>query len=257
MNIQTHTSGENLVLQYAMLVYTSGKAGWDRRTHVTKHPVSMVGQKPVIRRGVSLTDRDYALFVESILTTSKKSPIAWSNPNVLCDSNDRLIWWRPPTKQSMFFNVDNAACAPFTGDGVFATPGLIFMVKDNNLYIYAVKGSDRPTPETKLYQAPFLNVWGSGRVCVGNATRPNQEQARDLLAWERMFFGSRFTHPNFTEKDRLTKGICPGRFWRQQIKKPRAKFPEMVLVDINWSAQDLFAVDFASRAEALKAQGEF
>ena len=146
----------------------------------------------------------------------------------------------------------------FDGRGVVPCPGLIFMASERDMYVYAFKGTDAPSRETKLYQAPFFNVWSRGKVCVGNADVPKEDRSDDPDAWERMFFGSHFTHPNFTQNDRLTVGVNPAHFWKAQLKKPSAKFPEQVLFDLGLTVDDLMQVDLRARLEAVpRATGEF
>jgi PRTRC genetic system protein B len=99
-------------------------------------------------------------------------------------------------------------------------------------------------------------VWSDGKVCSGNATLPEEDQRNDRDAWERFFFGSHFTHPNFSQKDRLTLGVEPCAFWQKQLNRPTKAFPESVLVDINLTVNDLLALDFYERPH-VRALGEF
>jgi PRTRC genetic system protein B len=74
-------------------------------------------------------------------------------------------------------------------------------------------------------------VWGRGQVCVGNSALPGEEAKDDPSAWTAAFFGSHFTHPNFTEADRLMKGSDPCTFWKRHLTSGAKSFPEAVLVE--------------------------
>lgn len=169
-----------------------------------------------------------------------------------------MIWWSPPQRRSLFFKKSTHNPETFDGRGVCPCPGLVLMAAERDMYVYAFKGSDAPSRQTKLYQAPFFNVWSRGKVCVGSADAPKDDRRDDPDAWERMFFGSHFTHPNFTQKDRLTVGVNPAHFWKAQVDKPDTEFPEKVLCDLGMTVDDLMQVDLRARLEAVpRATGEF
>ena len=75
-------------------------------------------------------------------------------------------------------------------------PNLIFQVKGSELNVYAYK-LDRGL-KTKIYYAPFHNVYNDGRVCMGNAKIDwNITDLSELIIHiESMFFNSKFTHLN-------------------------------------------------------------
>ena len=75
-------------------------------------------------------------------------------------------------------------------------PNLIFQVKNGELYVYAYK-LDRGL-KTKIYYAPFHNIYNDGKVCMGNAKiNWNISDLEELIIHiEKMFFNSKFTHLN-------------------------------------------------------------
>lgn len=252
MDFKVNSVGADYKLAHALLVYQSSQDG---RAYVTKHPVALSEGRPVVRPGRPLTEGDFKDLVEG-LKPKDRPAIQWQDPRVLAKGMGRMIWWTAPTKRAMFFKESTFASGTFEGNAVCPNQGLIFMSTDTELYVFAFRGDGAPTQETHLCQAPFFNVWSQGKVCVGNARVPNDDQKGDPSAWERFFFGSLFTHPNFTEKDRLTKGVSPVKFWQSQVKKPTNAFPEKVLVDINIKVADLLKLDFFERKH-VRAQGEF
>ena len=62
---------------------------------------------------------------------------------------------------------------------------------NGKLYIYALMTDQRPTLSTKLYRAPFFNIYGDGNVCLGTAKIGKQKaKTYELEAerYERGFF---------------------------------------------------------------------
>lgn len=252
MKFEVTSLGETYTLTHALLVY---QAAGSQGTYATKHPVQMIDGKPMIRPGSPMTEGDYKELIEG-LRPKDRPGIEWNDPNILARGMSRLIWWTSPRKRAMFFKASPHAAKKVEGKNACPTPGLVFMAGPRTLHVFAFKGEQAPTRQTRLYQAPFFNVWSDGKVCVGNAPLPAEDQRGDLAAWERFFFGSNFTHPNFGQKDRLTLGIEPCAFWERQLKRPTKTFPERVLVDINLTVNDLLALDFYERPH-VRAQGEF
>lgn len=254
MKLEVSNEGDSYQLTAAVLIYTNPH---QRHAFATKHEVAMFASRPMIRPGTPFTEEDYKVLVQA-MAPAEQPRMLWHDPRLLAKGLGRIVWWSPPKMRSLFFKKSGHNGGTFDGRGTCPTPGLVFMATERDLYIYAFKGASAPTPETKLYQAPFFNVWSRGQVCVGNAARPQIERRDDLDAWDRMFFGSHFTHPNFTQKDRLTIGADPAVFWKAQIEKPDSEFPEKVLYDLKLRVSDLVQVDYTTRLEAIpKAKGEF
>ena len=81
------------------------------------------------------------------------------------------------------------------GDGMFHVPGVIYIIKNERMDIFAYKGK-KPDGRTPLYLAPFFNVTG-GSVCLGNSTleKPESLDFHTLVEyWEKRFWLSEFSH---------------------------------------------------------------
>lgn len=108
-----------------------------------------------------------------------------------CDTrlgNTTLVWYNPPEKRKLYFT-KNAGI----NDGEMIVPGLLYVVKNNRLALYAFKGQK---PKKKLYMAPFMNV-DSTHVCLGTAKvrKPEDRTFENMIAyWEKMFWQSEFGH---------------------------------------------------------------
>lgn len=254
MKLDLKNSGDNYQLSAAVLIYTNPHT---RHAFATKHEVASREGRPIVRPGSPFTEQDYQSLVRA-LAPAEQPRMQWHDPRLLARGLGRMIWWTAPCKRSLFFKKSAHNSESFDGRGVCPCPGLVFMTVGREMYVYAFKGSEAPTPKTCLYQAPFFNVWSRGQVCIGNADVPKEDRADDPNAWERMFFGSHFTHPNFTQKDRLTVGANPAHFWKAQVETPDAEFPEKVLYELDLTIEDLLQVDLRGRLERVpRATGEF
>lgn len=256
MKVEVGNQGQSYSMTAAVLIYTDTGS---RHAFATRHFVDIEGGQPRIKPGTPLSVADYISLVRAL--SPKDAPgMRWNDTRILASGLGRLIWWTPPQKRSMFFSKSSANTSTFSGNGCAALPGLVFMATTAPaaLYVYAFRGADVPTAETQLCQAPLFNVWSRGKVCQGNALFPKDAEAQNPDPWMQGFFGSRFSHPNFTQKDRLILGMDPTDFWKTHLASGADVFPEERLVDIPLTVGDLAALDYAARLEKIKrADGEF
>lgn len=105
-----------------------------------------------------------------------------------------MAWYNPPMKRPMYFSKDLEI-----SDGTMWLPGLIFHCGKDGLSVIAFTGS-KPNPEHHWYQPPFFNTSSNhGLICMGSAVfkMPKDPTYTKIQAeWERLFFGSVFTHLN-------------------------------------------------------------
>jgi len=173
-------------------------------------PVSKTG---LVKMMQTLVPEDYA-------------PAELLGEHILAKGADHLAWYCKPQRRQVWFKNKEI------GMNVNANtdhPALLFIVGKEGWYVFAIKGSERPTADTPLYVAPYLNVWKGGHICTGNIETPKGVMKFSTEAWEEAFFRSYFTHPNQHEKGALTKyrgGIFT--LWRA-LMKGRA-FPTESLV---------------------------
>ena len=170
--------------------------------------------------------------VEGLLAMYKKlmpeiKPFGFLSEKILSFGNNYLVWWHPPQTHRLWFACEKLG----QKNALVPCPGLVFVVYKNIRSVFALKGSKRPTPQTKLYQAPFFNVYGDGRVCEGTSGIPDSISVGSIEQWESSFFDSRFTHPNVHHKNQLVlwkKGVFS--FWKIMLSGKIKKFPRKVLV---------------------------
>ncbi|RZJ90139.1 MAG: PRTRC system protein B [Chryseobacterium sp.] len=140
------------------------------------------------------------------------------------------IWYTPEMRKHLIFKRDLGI-----SNGEANLPPLLWKASKNGLSIWALANNDRPNLETKLYQAPFFNLYSDGRVCMGNVDIKfslSIDLDQFMLHWEKLCFGSAFSH--------LLQGISPVKcnivqLWQQQIgtekpfpQKQLKRFPKLL-----------------------------
>lgn len=242
-------------LHQAVLIYRAVETdsiGQRRSTggaYATVHPVAKGKHGPELGAGAPATKEACADLARALGAASTLS--GFIPPRLLFLGARTLAWWRPPSLTTMHFNAEKSPAGDQQDDGAQAKmlgkrggrapqPGLVFAVTPGDWYVYAVPGQDRPSAGTKIFRAPYFNVWASGRVCTGNVKLPETLSPAALEAYERAFFGSEFTHPNVHGRERLVNHAAgPYAFWRDMLdKKPldgdlEPVFPSAALVSTN------------------------
>ena len=220
----------NVVLLYAK------KTGYNssQLCFASIHEVETHNGTPRIKPGMAVAKN---ALVEALkqLTPDEYVQAELLADNVLAKGHDHLVWYMKPQKRQVWFKCKELGNVSAKTE----QPGLVFVVEQNQWHVFAIKGNERPTPETPLYVAPYFNVWEGGHICIGNVDLPKGEMKHNTAAWEECFFRSYFTHPNVHDKGGLTKyrgGIFA--LWRS-LMKGRA-FPVTSLVPADETLSDVF-----------------
>lgn len=223
-----HTPTDNVLeLDQAVLLY-HGRSG---SALATVHEVMTVDGAPVIGAGRAMTAQAARELAAALLQRAAHG--GFLPETVLYLQGDLLVWWVPPARRHLAFRVGAEQAEVFGGRERGETvpqPGLVFAAASNVWRVWAVKGQSRPTPQTPLYQAPYFNVDGQGRICQGNVPVPNGTTVEKISAWNDAFLRSYFTHPNVTGKLLRYRGGAYA-FWRDMLDGRFTRFPERVLVD--------------------------
>jgi PRTRC genetic system protein B len=210
-------------LHKALLIYTGN--GEDRgNAFVTLHDVT--GERPPVLGPAQTLTQDFLFDLASKMY--KDVSVEILPENILARTSDVLMWWTPAKTRPMFFGTrDESVLASLSGK-VFPHPALVFVASGRCLAVRALRTSERPTERTKLYVAPYWNVYPEGGVCLGSAPAPKVSNVAAIKQWERAFFTSNFTHPNGSQKLTNHKGGFAG-MWASL--PGRKSFPERQLVD--------------------------
>jgi PRTRC genetic system protein B len=215
-----------LTLDAAVLIYRGAQGS----ALATLHEVHQVQGEAVIGAGQPMTPRKALELSRALL--KRVAHGGFLPGNVLYMDGDVMVWWQPPARRHVAFRVDDSHADLLGGKERGETtphPGLVFAAASRVWSVWAVKGRERPTSQTLLYQAPYFNVNAQGQICQGSVPRPDGTTIEKIGAWNDAFFRSYFAHPNVSGK--LVK--YPGGayvFWRDMLDGRFGRFPERVLV---------------------------
>ena len=149
---------------------------------------------PELGTGRPATDESITALARDLL--GQKSP-GLVPARTLAISDGGLAWYVPAGHREMHFQTSHEGLQSVSGK-TFPHPGLVFLAQARAgrraLSVWAFRRRGRPRPDTALYQAPFLNVSGDGRVCLGSTSAPHSVMPSDAAAWTTAFFASSFTH---------------------------------------------------------------
>ncbi|SED33392.1 PRTRC system protein B [Pseudomonas saponiphila] len=198
----------------AMLVHQHCET---KNVDITTHPILPVdgGQFTLgAGRAMTLADKDALI---AILLNEQPEPEFLDDSLLVC-SRSTIVWYRKPAIVDIPFH-DGVVKAPI--------PGLIFIaMAGENLRCFAFKGRSRPTPETRLFYAPFGNVYSGGTFCTGNAHVPATILRSNIPAWENFVLGATNTHAGtihpVTEVDSI--GALMG-FYQSLVAAGKQQFP--------------------------------
>jgi PRTRC genetic system protein B len=143
------------------------------------------------------------------------------------------VWSTPPQEVPLFF-----ASALGIPSGRGKVPAMVWKADRNELMVYALKGNKKPDSRTKLFHAPFFNIYNDGRVCMGTVRINITESARleDFTGqWESYFWNSYFSHL-MSDFNPVTENIV--QLWQAQVSTGKP-FPTQILKPTNFTLQNL------------------
>ncbi|MBL8434004.1 MAG: PRTRC system protein B [Zoogloea sp.] len=214
-------------LRRAVLIYDGHQGG----ALATVHDIEDVDGEPVIGAGQAMTPRAAMELARTLLKRAAHG--GFLPETVLYVDGDLIVWWVPPARRHIvFLTPDRAEQMGGAERGeVVPHPGLVFAASSRLWRVWAVRGRNRPTPATPLYQAPYFNVDVRGNICRGNVPVPEGTTVEKIEVWNDAFLRSYFTHPNGPGKLVRYRGGAYA-FWRDMLDGRFRRFPERVLVDV-------------------------
>ena len=241
MSFDLHDNSTVSTLSSAILLYGSRHGGG--ASFATIHPVTVDEENgAVIGAGRPFDEKALKQLAADLVSTMQvKSGILPTN--VLSVGGSHIMWWSPPRRHTYFFdtrtriNSDDSGVSVGKRCGEAFGPGLIFLVKDGEMRLFAVKGKERPEAKTPLFHAPLMNVYEDGRLCTGSMNKPDSTLADSIAEWEQSFWDAAFSHPNHAKAVNYKGGLhalsidlLDGKF---------RKYPELVLRSMKMTLQDV------------------
>jgi len=206
--------GGAMKLTKGVLIYEDGSAATASIHDMAPDPTSGV---PIMMPGQPLTADSLTAIMTKIAGTEKKTrslvPI-----NLLCAEAGRLIWHVPAVRRVIFFKTSDKALNDDLNGKMVLHPALLFVAENKRQLVFALHSDERPDVKTKLYHAPYLNMYDSGAVCAG-ARPPRGYNASDIPAWERLFFDTNFSHTNRDMRKLTTHPKGHNGLWRELARQ--------------------------------------
>lgn len=139
-------------------------------------------------------------------------------------SQDGLVIWYTKGQQRKMFFVD----ALEIPSGNAFVPAMLWVATNRTLSVFALKSDRRPNENTLLCNAPFFNLYATGKVCMGTVhidIKKSDSLEDFTAAWEHYFFNSYFSH--LLDNHQPVSGNCVS-LWKKLVKTGAA-FPCEVL----------------------------
>jgi len=222
---------EDFVPAAAIIVYQQGDSN---QNYLESRKIKKSSNGYQMLEGVPLTKKLLAELLEKIDPVAlektyckgllPKNLLAFNNEN----AEPTVIWYIKASERNLSFT--KGLCK----DGLMKLPALVFRLKGTNLSVWAIK-TNNPNEDTILYDAPFHNVYGGGKVCMGNAKVNNSKEVSKIMkTWEDAFFQSKFSHLN--RESPIVGNLTT--FINRQIKG-KLPFDKNVLIATNKTIGDL------------------
>jgi len=162
-------------------------------------------------------------------------------PNMLFaydeDATVVCCWWEPSKRRVISHRMNEKREEDsFTA----TTPHMLFLVYGDTLYVYAMKKQPKRdedgTLSFQLCNAPFWNVSGDGRVCLGTAKISMTEKVDFtwiMQEYSRAFWGSYFTAEHGIPRPKRWRGTLI-QFWNLMEKRSGIKgYPSILLIPLS------------------------
>jgi PRTRC genetic system protein B len=150
-------------------------------------------------------------------------------------ANGYAVWYTPPQQVKLFF-IDGLNIP----SGKYQVPALLWKANREHLSIFALKGKAKPTLTSKLYHAPFLNIYSGGSVCMGTVNidiNPDTALEDFIGKWQDYFFDSNFSHSINGNSNTRTNTT---ELWRSLAGSDKP-FPQVQLIPTGYNLKQILS----------------
>lgn len=162
------TINKTLLPKRVIIIYEDKK---ESIFYLENRDIEVVNEKMVFMAPVPLSD-DVMQNISKSYVKSNTIDIGFDSiiPSHILHGSNKLgktvvIWYRPAMKRSLNFSRQDLKKAANDVE----VPATLYVVLNKDLYVFALMTNERPDRNTKLYGAPFFNIYHDGRVCLGTA----------------------------------------------------------------------------------------
>lgn len=165
-----------------------------------------------------------------------------------------MLWWLPAAQRPLFFKTSDTAFNDALRGKPVAHPPLLLLAKPGSLSVYALGENQRPTASTRVYEAPYFNLYADGHMCRGNVPLPEALDPADLERWEALLFETNFTHSNAGKRTRFKAGH--NALWKHLARYPNAPFRAEWLLPMVGEKDRPVTVEDVLQGKLGKGRGE-
>lgn len=211
----------------AILLYQNGNSV----RYGSYHEVKSTGKDLTIGAGTPLSKRRIISAIRDLAGGEHED--VFVSDNVVAKASGLIAWWRPAQNTRLWFHcagLDEARGKKPTAKPTSATvpvPPLLFAAYQGMLFVFALAVNERPTANAALMFSPFMNIYEDGNMCSGSVKLPSECTSSSIPAWEKAFFGSKFSHFNGADHFKYTGGRM--QFAADWVDGKFAEFPMDVL----------------------------
>jgi PRTRC genetic system protein B len=170
-------------------------------------------------------------------------------PEVIAWSRNEVVWFEKSRTRPIYFNAPEPKrrfLNKISGKNVI-WPNLVFKISRNHISCWAVKSRAKPNQETKLYNAPFTNIFTDHRFCPPNEFHEIHEE--NMIDFARkavdVFFRGHFSHLYGDMLNSITYPRGRDRFWEKMVKDLEqgkcTSFPNRYLVSSNMKLRSILS----------------
>jgi len=128
---------------------------------------------------------------------------------------DNILCYEPavPGRYICWYEKARQRNVKFHREGVYYAwmPATLYFVRNEELYIYALKSNSRPTLRTQLYKMPLPNLKNEAQFCWGNVNTKkmiaDKTIDQEMDVWTGVVWNSQFDYYNGTEYMKIIKEL--------------------------------------------------
>lgn len=212
----------------ALIIY-EGKKTYNQEYYIESREIKSVGGKYHMTSPIPLSENTLKDIAKSYMQkNSAEIHHGFISEHILYGKSDPgklvMIWYRPSAKRVLNFS----AGLKIKGKSEVTVPATIYVLLNSKLYIYALGSDKRPDAETKIFNAPYFNIYEDGNVCLGSAQIGKHKADTyegEAERFERAFYLAEQNHGQNKDQSKTD----PEKLWTSLIKNKKP-FPITELI---------------------------
>jgi PRTRC genetic system protein B len=226
-------AGGMLVPKTAVIIYSEKRSTYAPNYYLECAEIKKEGNQYVMQAAQPCTDE---VMRKVALTYAKTSGVSMVHASLIgahilmgqnTATHTAVMWWRPAQMRLLNFDKQLKIKEPAKGQKM-PVPATLFLLLNTTLYCFALAGNQRPTAKTKLYNAPFFNLYEGGNVCLGSANVGKQKTGTFEGEAQRYETGFFLAEQNMLHNN--ASKIPLNQLWSNLIAQKARTYPVKLLV---------------------------